>query len=118
MLFDLIFVSLFLLGWSFCSFLPWLTVSVGTRGNAGLGMLPLCLFAGVVAALAVPLLVNDGWMGVWLSFGAAFVAPAALIAVRRFAADAPEGTISPSSPTPLPEGEGSVSRRSSTEGGP
>jgi hypothetical protein len=43
-LFALIFLSLFLLGWLFCAFLPWLAVSVATRGNAGLGM-PLCLFA-------------------------------------------------------------------------
>lgn len=122
MLFDLIFLSLFFVGWSFCAFLPWLGVSVATRGDAGLGMLPLCLFAGIVAALAVPLLVHDGWAGVWLSFAAAFCASGALIGVRRFAADAPglgaEGTI-PASPSgrdsALPGGEGNAPRRSSTE---
>jgi hypothetical protein len=87
-LFALIFLSLFVLGWLVCSFLPWLAVSVATRGNAGLGMLPLCLFAGVVAGLAVPLLINDGWPGVWMSFGAALVVPAGLMAIRRMAVPA------------------------------
>lgn len=88
MLFDIIFVSLFLAGWLFCAFLPWLAVSVATRGEAGLVNLPLCLFAGLVAALAVPLLIDDGWTGVWLSFGAALLVPSVLMALRRFAGEA------------------------------
>lgn len=121
MLFDLIFVGLFLVGWLVCAFLPWLAVSVATRGNAGIGMLPLCLFTGVVAALAVPFLVNDGWTGVWLSFLAAVVAPSALMAVRKATMVAPEmpaerlSDSPPSPPTPLTlpsraEGEGEGSR--------
>ncbi|MEX0781145.1 MAG: hypothetical protein WD557_00735 [Dehalococcoidia bacterium] len=105
MLFAIIFLSLFLVGWLVCAFLPWLAVSVATRGNAGLGMLPMCLFTGVVAALAVPLLVNDGWTGVWLSFVAAIVAPAVLMAVRRFAASA---ALTPRPPLPTSRERGSV----------
>lgn len=105
MLFDLIFVGLLLGGWSFCAFMPWLAVSVATRGNAGLGMLPLCLFAGIVAALAVPLLVDDGWTGLWLSFGAALVAPAMLMGVRRFAREA----LTPRPPLPIARKGGSPS---------
>ncbi|MGH2628895.1 MAG: hypothetical protein ACRDHY_19830, partial [Anaerolineales bacterium] len=88
MLFETIFGSLFVAGWLICGFLPWLAVSVATRGNAGLGMLPLCLFAGAVGGLGVPLLLNDGWVGVWLSFVAAVAVPALLMAVRKIAAPA------------------------------
>jgi hypothetical protein len=95
-LFAIIFLSLFVLGWMVCAFLPWLAVSVGTRGNAGLGMLPLCLFTGVVAGLAVPLLVNDGWPGLWMSFAAALVAPSALMAIRRMTLPA----LTPQPPVP------------------
>ena len=105
MLFELIFVSLFLLGWLFCAFLPWLALSIATRGHAGIGMLPLCLFTGVVAALAVPVLINDGWTGLWLSFVAATLAPAALLAIRRFAADP---ALTPQPPLPTSRERGSV----------
>ncbi len=104
MLFPIIFLSLFLLGWLVCAFLPWLAVSVATRGNAGLGMLPLCLFTGVVAALAVPWLVNDGWPGVWMSFAAAFLGSAGLMAVRRMALPA----LTPQPPLPTSRERGSV----------
>ena len=104
MLFALIFLSLFVLGWMVCAFLPWLAVSVATRGNAGLGMLPLCLFAGVVAGLAVPLLINDGWPGLWMSFGAALVVPSVLMAVRRFALPA----LTPRPPLPTSRERGSI----------
>lgn len=84
MLFDLIFLSLFLLGWVICAFVPWLALSVATRGDAGLRYLPLCLFAGVVAAIAVPLLGLTDGRGLALSFAAAAAAPALLLAVARY----------------------------------
>jgi hypothetical protein len=83
-LFDAIFIALFLSGWLLCAFVPWLALSVRTRGNAGLANLPLCLFAGVVAGLAVPVLGLDNAAGIWVSLGAAFVAPSILLAARRF----------------------------------
>jgi hypothetical protein len=83
-LFDAIFISLFVLGWLICGFLPWLALSVGTRGDAGLGYLPLCLFTAVVAGIAVPVLgLNDG-RGLWVSFVVAFAAPSLLLAAARY----------------------------------
>jgi hypothetical protein len=43
----------------------------------------LCLFTGVVAALAVPVLGMDGSSGIWISMLAALGAPTLLLAVRR-----------------------------------
>lgn len=83
-MFTLIFVALFLVAWLTLSFLPWLVLSVATRGNAGLANLPLCLFTGLVAAVAVPILGMDGSAGIWVSMVAAFVAPSLLLAIRRF----------------------------------
>jgi len=79
-----IFVSLYVTGWLICAFIPWLALSVATRGRAGLGVLPLCLFAGVVAALAVPVFGLTGVTGFWLSFLIAATVPAVLLALRRF----------------------------------
>ena len=84
-MFTLIFLSLFLAAWLLLGFAVWLTVSVATQGNAGLGMLPLCLLAGIVAGLAVPLLGKDDGAGIWWSMAAAVVVPAMLMAARRFA---------------------------------
>ena len=84
MLFTAIFLGFLLAGWLVCAFVPWLAVSVATRGNAGLVNLPLCLFAGVVCAVAVPLLGMTNATGLWLSFGLAALAPALLLAARRF----------------------------------
>ncbi len=83
-MFTLIFVSLFVAAWLVLAFMPWLVLSVSTRGNAGLVNLPLCLFAGLVAGLAVPVLGMDGVSGIWLSMAAAVLAPSALLAIRRF----------------------------------
>jgi hypothetical protein len=83
--FELIFVTLFVTAWLICGFIPWLVLSVATKGEAGLGNLPLCLFAGVVAGMAVPLLGKDDWAGIWLSFLAAAAVPAMLLGARRFA---------------------------------
>jgi len=82
--FTLIFMSLFLAGWLVCAAAPWFALSIKTRGSAGLRYLPLCLFAGVVAALAVPILGLDDGRGLALSFVVAFLAPALLLAARRF----------------------------------
>ncbi len=82
-MFTLIFVSMFLAGWLFMALVPWMVLSVATRGNAGLSNLPLCLFAGVVGGLAVPLLGKDDVAGIWLSMLAALVVPALLLVARR-----------------------------------
>ena len=84
MLYDAIFVSLYVVGWLICAFAPWLALSVATRGRAGLAYLPLCLFVGVVAGIAVPIFGLTNALGLWLSFAAAFFVPALLLAARRF----------------------------------
>jgi len=83
-LFELIFLSLFITGWVVCGYLPWFLLSVFTRGNAGLVYLPLSIFTGVVAGLAVPLLGPRDVLGLWLSMAFAFLAPSILLALRRF----------------------------------
>jgi FtsH-binding integral membrane protein len=83
-LFTAIFLGWLVAVWLFCAFVPWVALSVATRGNAGLINLPLCLFAGVVGAVAVPLLGMTDATGLWLSFAVAAVVPALLLAVRRF----------------------------------
>ncbi len=88
MLFDVIFVSLFVTGWLICAFLPWLVLSVATRGNAGLANLPLCLFAGLVGALAVPIMGFDGAGGLSMSFLVAALVPSLLLGARRLSVGA------------------------------
>jgi hypothetical protein len=83
-LYAAIFLTIFITGWLICAFLPWLVLSVATRGNAGLAYLPLCLFAGVVAGFAVPLLGLNNLTGLFLSFVAAMAIPALLLAVAHF----------------------------------
>lgn len=83
MLFEIIFTALFVAGWVVCGYLPWFLLSLFTRGGAGLAYLPLSVFTGVVAGLAVPLLGPRDFLGLWLSMACAFLAPAALLAVRR-----------------------------------
>lgn len=85
MTFEAIALTLMVAGWLVCAYLPWFLFSVFTRGNAGLAMLPLSLFAGLVGALIVPVLgLRDG-TGLALSFVAAALLPAGLLAARRFA---------------------------------
>ncbi len=81
MLFSLLFITLYVLGWLVLGFLPWLALSVGTRGHAGLLWLPLSLIAGVAGGLVVPLFLRDG-LGLVLSFAAAFALPTLLLASR------------------------------------
>ena len=84
MLFTAIFLGLLVSGWLASAFIPWLVLSVATRGNAGLWNLPLALLAGLVCALAVPLLGMTGALGLWISFPMALVASSLLLAARRF----------------------------------
>lgn len=93
-MFTFIFLSLFVSGWLFCGLVPWLVVSVWTRGRAGMAMLALCLFAAVVAGLATPLLGLDGGLGLGLSFLFAGVVPAGLLVARQAAG------LNPASGTP------------------
>jgi hypothetical protein len=92
-LFDIIFGAIFVGLWMALGVVPWLILSVVTRGNAGIGMLPLCMLAGVAGGMIVPFIGFTDVSGIWLSFVAAFAFPAALLAARRFAAGAiPVGT--------------------------
>ena len=84
MLFNLIFLSLFAIGWLICAFLPWLILSVATRGRAGMAYLPLCLFAGVVAGIAVPVLGLDDGTGLIVSFAMAAAVPTMLLLLGRY----------------------------------
>lgn len=82
-LFDIIFVALFVAAWAILGLLAWTVASVATRGNAGIGMLPVAMAVGVVAGLAVPFLGATGGGGIWLSMVAAFALPSLLLAARR-----------------------------------
>jgi hypothetical protein len=84
-MYTAIFVGLYLAAWVALAFLPWLGWSVVTRGRAGLWNLPLCLFAGVVAGLAVPIAGATGWGGLVGSMFAAFAASLAILALRHWA---------------------------------
>ncbi|MCC7364708.1 MAG: hypothetical protein IT303_10075 [Dehalococcoidia bacterium] len=106
MTFEAIALTVLVAGWLVCAYLPWFLFSVFTRGHAGLGMLPLCLFAGVVGALAVPILgLRDG-TGLVLSFVAAAVVPVALLAARRFAMPARGRTVDAPAQKPEQEARG------------
>lgn len=90
MLFDAIFLGLFMAGWLLCAYVPWVSYSVATGGNAGMLMLPICLFAGVVFALAVPVFGFEGKGGLAFSFVAALLGSTMMLAARRFALAPPE----------------------------
>ncbi len=92
MLFDLIFLSIFVVAWLICGFAPWLVLSIATRGEAGLINLPLCLFAAVVAGFAVPVFGANGVAGLWISLLAAVAVPSILLALRRFSLHHPAST--------------------------
>lgn len=68
MVFDALFLGLFVMGWVGAGTLAWLVGSVATRGNAGLGTLPLAAFAGVVGGLLVPFVGFTGRGGLFGSF--------------------------------------------------
>ena len=83
MLFTLLFVTLYVLGWLALGFAPWLFLSVKTRGRAGLRYLPLSMLTGVVGGLAVPVLFRDDALGLILSFVVALALPTLLLAIQR-----------------------------------
>jgi hypothetical protein len=89
-LFGILAITVLLTGWLAMGTLAWLAISVATRGNAGLGMLPLAWFTGVVAALIVPMLGFTGGGGLLSSFFVAFLAPLFLMTARRWAMRAQE----------------------------
>lgn len=81
MLFEAVFIGLFVLGWVACGAIAWLAGSVATRGHAGLVTLPLAALAGVVGGLMVPFAGFTGSGGLAASFAAA----AALAGLVTFA---------------------------------
>jgi hypothetical protein len=87
-LFDIIFGAIFIGLWMALGIVPWLTLSIATRGNAGIGMLPLCMLAGIAGGMIVPFLGFTDVSGIWFSFTAALALPAGLLTARRFAASA------------------------------
>ncbi len=82
MLFDALFITLFVIGWLALGFLPWLALSVATRGNAGMRYLPLSMAAAVIGGLAVPVF-RDDEVGLILSFVVALAFPTLLLTARR-----------------------------------
>lgn len=91
MSFELIALAVLFGTWALCGALTWVAFSVATRGNAGLGMLPLAMFAACVVPPLVPILGLEDGRGLALSYLVAVVAPAALLALRRFAMPLPAG---------------------------
>ena len=92
MLFDAIFITLFVLGWLALGFVPWLVLSVASRGNAGMRYLLPSLAAGVIGGLAVPLSGRDDALGLVLSFVVAFSFPTLLLTARRISRRRQPGT--------------------------
>lgn len=82
MLFDALFITLFVIGWLALGFLPWLVLSVATRGNAGMRYLLLSMAAGVASGVVVSFIRDDG-LGLILSFVVALAFPTLLLTVRR-----------------------------------
>jgi len=87
-LFDLIVGTLFVVTWSAIGIVPWLAVSVITRGHAGMAMLPLCMLASLAGGMLVPFLGFTAASGIWLSFIAALALSSLTILARRFAGPA------------------------------
>lgn len=100
MLFTAIFLTLFITGWMIVGGIPWLVLSVKTRGSAGLWYLPLSMLAGAVGGVAVPVLWLDNATGIWVSFIAAFVVSSLLLAARRFSL---RPVVEPAAPNQSPE---------------
>lgn len=84
MSFDALALSALLGGWMLCGVVPWLVLSISTRGDAGLIFLPVSMAVAVLAALLVPLLGATDVTGLWLSFLAALAGPALFLAARRY----------------------------------
>ena len=84
MLFDALFITLFVLGWLALGFVPWLVLSVATRGNAGIRYLLPSMAAGAVGGVVVSFIRDDG-LGLILSFVVALAFPTLLLTARRVA---------------------------------
>lgn len=82
MLFDALFITFFVIGWLALGFVPWLVLSVATRGNAGMRYLLPSMAAGVIGGLVVSFVRDDG-LGLILSFVVALAFPTLLLTVRR-----------------------------------
>ncbi len=82
MLFDALFITLFVIGWLALGFVPWLVLSVATGGNAGMRYLLPSMAAGAVGGLLVSFVRDDG-LGLILSFVVALAFPTLLLTVRR-----------------------------------
>ena len=82
-LFEAMFLGLLVMGWLIVGLVPWMVVSVGTRGDAGLANLPLCLVAALAGGFLVPILGLTDATGLWLSFLAALLVPSGLMIARR-----------------------------------
>lgn len=82
-MFDLLFVTLFVTAWSICGIVPWLVLSIATRGNAGLIYLPLSIFAANVGGMAVPVLGMDNGTGIGVSFLVALAVSTGILIARR-----------------------------------
>jgi hypothetical protein len=102
-MYQAIFIGLFVVGWLVCAYVPWLALSIATRGNAGLGNLPLCLLAGLAGGFAVPLLILDDANGLWLSFVMAAALPSLLLVARRISLAAHAGNRRAAPPPAVPE---------------
>jgi len=87
-LFDLIVGTLFVVTWSAIGIVPWLVVSVATRGHAGMAMLPLCILAALAGGMLVPFVGFTDASGIWLSFAAALALSSVTMLARRFASPA------------------------------
>jgi len=81
--FDALALTLLVAAWTVFGAIPWLVLSVVSRGNAGLAFLPAAMLTGVVGALVVPIVGATGLTGLFVSFPAALAASAALLAARK-----------------------------------
>lgn len=80
--FDAIALTLLIAGWMVFGAIPWLVLSMVSRGNAGLAFLPVAMLTGVIGALVVPVVGATGLTGLLVSFPVALTASAALLAAR------------------------------------
>ncbi len=81
--FDAIALTLLIAGWMVSGAIPWLVLSVVSRGNAGLAFLPVSMLTGAIGALVLPIVGATGLTGLLISFPVALIASAALLAARK-----------------------------------
>lgn len=76
MLFNLIFLILFIAAWSFLAMLSWIALSLPRRARGALWAAPFALLAGVGGGALVPLAGLDSQLGIGVSMIAALVCSA------------------------------------------